>query len=635
MIRRAGYGALWSLPVAIAFFESIGGGSGLLLFYAAVYALLGFDVAVLRRRSLRLLLWLAAIVLATGLWPHGTILPALDHLQASLRQMSPKALGTADATLLFALLLPALVGLFELEGGLAWRLMQCVLGISLVGYVGSLEVNVALSAIALPAGFMLVRYHDLAREPAHGRRSLQIYAVLGIGVALLLGQSLIAYRPAPGSGPGAQQGYPLDIAHLDVTLTPETNAAFFAQSRQPLYWQVFTAYDYTGQGWRHTGSWRAVAPGQEGLRPKRGTRLVVERVEIKGNLPTDPVAGSVVEVLSPLAPWRYNAGSGAYVVPGRDIEIVAALPRLGLKDAERVAVGAQGAPKAALRLPRDLPAALRSLARRIVRGVRPTVGAEAAAIIAYLHSHERYSLQVPPDDGHDYVWDFLFVHHAGDCNSFSSAFVVLARLDGIPARWVAGYLPGSPEAGGRLVTAADAHSWAEVWVPRQGWLPLDPTPGFSLPRLQSRTKAQPNASATGQLPQVRIGRQGRLEALNALARAAQALGPVGGGRARQGPSIWWLVPAALVAVLWAALWALGAKRRLIFGLRTAAYVLRRPWRRQETVRQWLKGDAPALCRYVEWRLYEPGGSCPVSGRAALRSFLDCACRWLQHGRRAV
>ncbi len=628
MIRRGGFGALWSLPVAIAFYESVGGGSGLLVVYAAVYALLGFDQAVLRRRGLRLLFSVAAIALATGLWPHGTILPAVSHLAASLRRMSPKALGTADATLLFALLLPALIGLFELGGGLAWRLTQFILGIALVAFVGNLEVNVALSAIAMPAGFMLVRYHDLARQPAHGRRSLQLYAVLGVGATLLLGQSLIAHGPAPGSGPGARQGYPLDIAHLDVTLTPETNAAFFAQSRQPFYWQVFTAYDYTGQGWRHTGSWRVVRPGGEGLRPQRGTRLVVERIEVKGNLPTDPVAGSVVEVLSPSAPWRYDPRSGAYAVPGRDIEIVAALPRVGLQDAERVAVGGQGAPTAALRLPRDLPAALRSLARRIVRGVRPTVGAEAAAIIAYLHSHERYSLQVPPDGGHDYVWDFLFLHHAGDCNSFSSAFVVLARLDGIPARWVAGYLPGSLAAGGRLVTAADAHSWAEVWVPRQGWLPLDPTPGFSLPRLQSRAKAQPGASATGQLPQVRVGRRGRLEALNALARAAQALGPMGGGRASRGPGDLWLVPAALPLLVLAALWAIGAKRRLVLGLRAVSYLLRRPWRPQDTVRQWLKGEAPELCRFVEWRLYEPGGPCPVTGHAALRSWLALMRRWL-------
>ena len=54
------------------------------------------------------------------------------------------------------------------------------------------------------------------------------------------------------------------------------------------------------------------------------------------------------------------------------------------------------------------------------------------------------------------------MHHAGDCNAFSSAFVVLARLDGIPARWVAGYLSGSLVQDGRTVSSADAHSWAEV-----------------------------------------------------------------------------------------------------------------------------------------------------------------------------
>ncbi len=634
MIRRAGYGALWSLPVVVAFYESIRGASGLLLLYAALYALLGLARAPLGRRLARLALWLAGMVLATGLWPYGLKLPAAHHLAASLYHLSPKALGTADATLLLVGLLPLLIGAFDLSGPLAWRLGQLLLGIGLVSYVGSLQVDVAPSAIALAAGFILVRYFDLAQEPAHGRRSLQVYGLLSIAVALLMGQTLPAFRAAPGGGPGVQMGYPLDIAQLDVTLTPAVQAAFIAKSPEPLYWQVFTAYDYTGQGWHHAGSWRVLAPGQEGLRPLRGTRLVVERMEVQGNLPTDPVAGDVVAVLSPLAPWRYDAQSGAYIAPGRTIEIVAALPSVTLADAEHVAVGTRGAPKGALQVPREMPTAVRALAHRIVRGVRPTVGAEAAAIIRYLHSHEHYVLNVPPDDGSDFVWDFLFVHHAGDCNSFSSAFVMLARLDGIPARWVAGYLPGSPEQGGRLVTAADAHSWAEVWVPGNGWLPLDPTPGFSLPQLQRQGHGRQSASATGQLPQVRVGRQGRLEALNALTRAAQGLGPAGGGRSSGNRRLWWLVPLALIVLAAAGLAALGGKQRAILALRAASYLLGRPWRRQDTVRQWLGDEAPNLCLYMEWRIYEPGGRCPVSGREALREFLACAPIWLSRPARA-
>ncbi len=629
MIRRQGYGALWSLPVTVAFYQSIAGATGLLLLYAGLYAALAFDPMSLRRRLLRLALWIFALVLATGLWPHGLRVPEFHHLIQSLRVLTPKKLDTADATLLLSLLLPALTASFESLGTLALRLLQLVLGIGLLSYVGSLEVNVAASAVALCLGFIAVRYFDLGREPAHGRRSLEIYGAISIGLVLLAGQTLPPLRPSPGGGTLVQQGYPLDIGQLDQTLIPATNAAFTSTSRAALYWQVFTAYDYTGQGWKQAGSWRTLVPGQESVRPGPGTRLVLEHVTLAATLPTDPVAGNVVELLSPPGAWLYNARSGAYRADGRDIEIIAALPSTTLRAARAVPVSARGAPRSALQLPRTLPSAVSRLAHRIIKGVRPTVGSEAAALIGYLHSHEQYVLQVPSDGGRDFVWDFLFVHHAGDCNSFSSAFVVLARADGIAARWVAGYLPGSPEQGGRVVTAADAHSWAEVWVPGHGWLPLDPTPGFALPSLQRGGGATAAASATGALPTVQVGRLGRAQALRALERAAQRESLARArARASQAPLDIAFVLGLVVLAL--AVWTLGHRTQAeVLYLRLWSYTCGKPWRRNQTVREWLGGAAPHLCRHVEWRLYGVPGGCPVGAREAWRELWS-----LRHGRKA-
>ncbi len=618
MIRREGFGAVWSMPVAVAFYESIGGATALLWLYAAAYALLGFDGLTMRRRLLRGGLWLLALALASGLWPHGLAVPALHHLARTLRSFAPRKVGTGDATLLLALLAPLLVVAFELPGGLTLRLGQLLLGAGLLSYVGGLQVDVAVHAVALCAGFVLVRYFDLARQSAHGRRSLQVYLALSAALVLLVGQTPPALRPLSGRGQHVQQGYPLDIGHLDHTLRPAASEAFLVRSRAALYWQVFTAYDYTGQGWRQSGAWRPLAPGEAGLRPARGTRLVVERLDVVANLPSDPVAGDVVEVLAPRASWLYNARSGAYEVSGPKIAVVAALPRTTLAEADRTPVGARGAQRGSLQLPKGLPRAVRSLAHRIVRGVPRTVGSEVRAIIAYLRAKERYALQVPSDGGRDFVWDFLFVHHVGDCNGFSTAFVVLARADGIAARWVAGYLPGSPGQSGRIVTAADAHSWAEVWVPGGGWLPLDPTPGFGLPSLQRGGANGTPASATGQLPEVRVGRLGQEQALRALAGLAgrQAAGAAAGGVQR---AFGYLSPA--VAVLLLALLALAAIRRQeleILALRGASHLLGRPWHRQDTVRAWLAGRAPRLCTYVEWRLYGIGGDCPVTRQEAWR-----------------
>jgi hypothetical protein len=68
----------------------------------------------------------------------------------------------------------------------------------------------------------------------------------------------------------------------------------------------------------------------------------------------------------------------------------------------------------------------------------------------------------------------------GDANAFAeqhaSAFVILARILGIPARVGVGYgVDGAALAAGRTVTVrtSDAHAWGEVPVVGYGWVPLE------------------------------------------------------------------------------------------------------------------------------------------------------------------
>lgn len=64
----------------------------------------------------------------------------------------------------------------------------------------------------------------------------------------------------------------------------------------------------------------------------------------------------------------------------------------------------------------------------------------------------------------------------GYCVQFSSAMVMMARSAGIPARMAIGFLPGSQDGGLWTVTAADAHSWPELYFPGAGWVRFEPTP---------------------------------------------------------------------------------------------------------------------------------------------------------------
>lgn len=73
---------------------------------------------------------------------------------------------------------------------------------------------------------------------------------------------------------------------------------------------------------------------------------------------------------------------------------------------------------------------------------------------------------------------FLLERKQGYCTYFATAFVLLARAEGIPARYVQGFcvpMAGSQEA---TVLSSMAHSWPEVYMENVGWVPFEPTPGY-------------------------------------------------------------------------------------------------------------------------------------------------------------
>ena len=71
----------------------------------------------------------------------------------------------------------------------------------------------------------------------------------------------------------------------------------------------------------------------------------------------------------------------------------------------------------------------------------------------------------------DPLSNFL-VSRTGYCVQFASAFVMAARLKGIPARMAIGFLPGTSEDSSYTVRATDAHAWPELWFPDAGLDPL-------------------------------------------------------------------------------------------------------------------------------------------------------------------
>ena len=97
----------------------------------------------------------------------------------------------------------------------------------------------------------------------------------------------------------------------------------------------------------------------------------------------------------------------------------------------------------------------------------------------------RYTLNPPLLSQHT-VDEFLFDTRAGFCEYYASAFTVMMRMAGIPARVVTGYQGGFYNNIGSyvLVRQSDAHAWSEVWVKGSGWTRIDPTAAVAPERVE-------------------------------------------------------------------------------------------------------------------------------------------------------
>ena len=101
---------------------------------------------------------------------------------------------------------------------------------------------------------------------------------------------------------------------------------------------------------------------------------------------------------------------------------------------------------------------------------------QGLALMRYLKSHYRYTLEVPDAPlTLDFASHFLFDVKAGYCTYFATAMTVLSRSLGLPARYVEGFLADPGGAGTVTLTARNAHAWTEIYIAGMGWVTFDAT----------------------------------------------------------------------------------------------------------------------------------------------------------------
>jgi transglutaminase-like putative cysteine protease len=165
-----------------------------------------------------------------------------------------------------------------------------------------------------------------------------------------------------------------------------------------------------------------------------------------------------------------------YGQPGEQSGGQRGVPAEDLPAAERIAY---------LQLPGRISPEISELAANLADSTGDTRGT-LRNIERYLARNYTYNLEADRTPvGADFVDSFLFQSKEGYCVHFASSFAVLARLNGIPARYVTGYLAAVPdgsfpfdgtwEPGLGIVTGLSAHAWPEVWLEDRGWTAWEAT----------------------------------------------------------------------------------------------------------------------------------------------------------------
>ncbi len=378
-------------------------------------------------------------------------------------------------------------------------------------------------------------------------------------------------------------GYSTDDSRLGGPFIQDRRIAFRATANRPYYWRGEALDIYTGHGWEKNIDVQQL-PVSDHLYPDPAVvvpeaNLLFHNMDVENNRATivwnlpryhilfAPGGLRRADPGQPLIAESLHRGFFfPYDPPGR-YSVTAEIPRI---DEDKLRQSAEEYPKRIrrvyLQLPKGLPDRVKKLAREITADAdNPYDKARAVEQFLRTGGGFRYETQdVPvPKENEDFVDQFLFDTKRGYCNHFSSAMVVLLRAADVPARWVKGFAPGETEAKGDryrvTVRNADAHSWVEVYFSEVGWIPFEPTPGFTNPTPIERKETQEDSGEDASAAPLPAPGDRR----NPETRDPSASTP-SGDKGAQTPDagkrrVWWPVGLLLLAG-----WALWTFRRRLF-----------------------------------------------------------------------
>lgn len=287
---------------------------------------------------------------------------------------------------------------------------------------------------------------------------------------------------------------PGSINSLSESTTPAFRVSFDGAmpAARELYWRGLVLTDTDGQGWsRRRTTHLAEAESFQALGEAVRYTVTLE----PSNKPWMPALDLPAEI-----------PRGARAQPGYTLEQPAPIRErltyvLTSHPRYRTPTLAPEERAAMLQLPEHVSPRVQALAQRWRREALEPRAVAQRALAHFRTENFVYTLK-PPLLGPDPVDEFLFVTRRGFCEHYTAAFVTLMRAAGVPARIVNGYQGGEINVAGNylLVRNADAHAWAEIWTPDEGWVRADPTSAIAPERIELGIEALRRLEARGVAP---------------------------------------------------------------------------------------------------------------------------------------
>lgn len=576
---------------------------------------------------------------------------ALADGSAYANETAAPAVVTTD---LAALLTSLVLLLFLLCENLAvsWRGVATAGIALLIPWVPAMLLQHRVSALALFVALgAWIAAMTIARRTGNADRGPSLGSGAVALTATLLAVAVVAPTALGGAGWGfiprfdasgildapTRLNLELDLRDSLTVNSRRPVMAYHTSDAKPPALRLYTLSSFNGNAWeggtepsgtRPAGQgvlWPEAVEGWEGAERTRLDVVVLSLSE--RNLPLPP-APRLVEAPGP---WNYDAATDVvYAEQATTLDLqYTVVTDLGYHDAaglRRAARAVAADPALDLADPAytavppsvDLPR-IRSLAEEVTEDASDRYS-QAVAIQGYLRNTSVFTYDTTVAlAGGDAVSSFLD-NRSGFCLHFATTMVMMARSLGIPARLAVGFLPGRLDSEGTyLVSGADAHAWAEVYFPGQGWVRFEPTPSV-------QTGAAPSYAdpLAGQVPVPREVLEGGQQIAPPLpGEPVEGPGaPEEPAEAAGGPPLWAIIAAALALVAAAAAAAAWWRRRAVHHLHHASGP-EAAWERlarelQET--RWPTSATPGeAAEHIMWVHRTTGERMPAAAAEALWS----------------